>query len=174
MRLYSFISNSVLNGRRFISLVIFFVFGLHLCAQEGQQEAAYIQNKLNQVDSLINLGQFNSADNLIKNTLNTFSFKKNSEQQLAFDFRTAKNFYQQDNKEKAMEILLNGLDRLKGNPFSQLNIDYTNLLARIFADSQNFDKAIYYNKIALQKANLIQDTVSITKGFDPFRKFLLC
>ncbi len=24
-----------------------------------------------------------------------------------------------------MEILLNGLDRLKGNPFSQLNIDYT-------------------------------------------------
>ena len=45
MRLYSFISNSVLNGRRFISLVIFFVFGLHLCAQEGQQEAAYIQNK---------------------------------------------------------------------------------------------------------------------------------
>lgn len=164
MRLYSFISNLQSNGRRLISLVIFFVFGLHLSAQEGKQEAVYIQNKLNQVDSLINLGQFNSADNLIKNTLNTFSFKKNSEQQLAFDFRTAKNFYQQDNKEEAMEILLNGLDRLKGNPFSQLNIDYTNLLARIFADSQNFDKAIYYNKIALQKAKLIQDTVSITKS----------
>jgi signal transduction histidine kinase len=38
------------------------------------------------------------------------------------------------------------------------------MLAKIFANSQNYDKAIYYNKIALQKAYLIKDTTSIAKG----------
>ena len=45
-----------------------------------------------------------------------------------------------------------------------MNIDYANLLARIFAETQNYDKAIYYNKIALQKARLNKDTVNITKA----------
>lgn len=130
MRLYRLISNTCFNGRGEISFIIFFVFGLHMFAQEGEQESIYIENKLNRVDSLINQGQHEQADYLIRNTLNTFSFKKNSEEQLAFEFRTAKNYYQQDNKEKALEILLNGLDKLKEKPFSQLNIDYTNLLAR--------------------------------------------
>lgn len=128
------------------------------------QESVYIKNKLNQIDSLIKIGQYEKADKIIQNTLNTFSFNRNSEEQLAFEFRIAKKFYQQDNKEKALEILLNGLDRLKRNPFSPLNIDYANLLARIFADSQNFDKAIYYNKIALKKATMNKDTVAITKS----------
>ena len=63
-----------------------------------------------------------------------------------------------------MELLLIGLDRLKGNPFSSLNIDYADMLSKIFADSQNFDKAIYYNKIALQKSYLTKDTIGITKS----------
>ena len=133
-------------------------------AQEGTQEAAYIEHKLSQIDSLIDVGQYDKADNLINTTLNTFSFKRNSDEQLSFEFRIARNYYEQGNGEKAMEKLLIGLDRLKGNPFSPLNIDYANLLAKIFADSQNFEKAIYYNKIALQKSYLIKDTVGITKS----------
>ena len=138
--------------------------GFSLSAQDNPQESAYIDNKLQQIDSLIDVGQFETASKLISNTLNTFSFKRNSEEQLSFEYRKARNYYEQGNNEKALDILLNGLDRLKGNPFSSLNIDYANLLARIFADSQNFDKAIYYNKIALQKATLNKDTVGITKA----------
>jgi signal transduction histidine kinase len=135
-----------------------------LYAQERSQEAAYIDHKLSQIDSLIDVGQFDKANNLINTTLNTFSFKRNSEEQLSFEYRIAKNYYEQGNSEKALEKLLNGLDRLKGNPFSPLNIDFANLLARIFADSQNFDKAIYYNKVALQKSYLIKDTIGITRS----------
>ena len=63
-----------------------------------------------------------------------------------------------------MELLLVGLDKLKSSPFSSLNFDYADMLSKIFADSQNFDKAIYYNKIALQKSYLTKDTVGITKS----------
>ena len=60
--------------------------------------------------------------------------------------------------------MLIGLDKLKSKPFSPLNIDYANELAKIFADSENFEKAIYYNKIALQKSYLINDTIGITRS----------
>jgi len=140
------------------------VFGYTLSAQDSPKESAYIDHKLEQIDSLIDVGQFDTASKLITNTLNTFSFKRNSEEQLSFEYRIARNYYEQGNNEKAMEMLLNGLDRLKGNPFSSLNIDYANLLARIFADSQNFDKAIYYSKISLQKSSLNKDTIGITKA----------
>ncbi len=124
---------------------------------------AYIQNKLAQIDSLIIAGQYDKAESLITNTTNTFSFRNNSEEQLAFDFRRASSYYYQNNREKSMELLLVGLDRLKGNPFSPLNIQYASLLSKIFAGSENFSKAIYYNKIALQKSYLVKDTVGITK-----------
>ena len=158
------ILNQFLKTKLFLSLIIAIVCGNMLYAQERSQEAAYIDHKLSQIDSLIDVGQFDKANNLINTTLNTFSFKRNSEEQLSFEYRIAKNYYEQGNSEKALEKLLNGLDRLKGNPFSPLNIDFANLLARIFADSQNFDKAIYYNKVALQKSYLIKDTIGITRS----------
>jgi signal transduction histidine kinase len=133
-------------------------------AQNGNQEAAYIEHKLKQIDSLLDAGSYKQVTEIINTTLNTFSFKKNSEEQLAFDFRKAKNLYLQGNKEKSLNEFLNGLDRLKSKPFSPLNIEYADMLAKIFANSQNYDKAIYYNKIALQKAYLIKDTTSIAKG----------
>lgn len=164
MKLYKLISKLFLNSPRLGILIILLLICIPLYSQKGAKEEAYIENKLTQVDSLIAAGQFEKASNLIENTLNTFSFKPSSEEQLAFDFRKAKNYYQQNNSEKATELLLSGLDRLKANPFSSLNIDYANLLARIFADSQNFDKAIYYNKISLKKATLNKDTIGITKA----------
>lgn len=144
--------------------MVILLFTVPLQAQKDSQEETYINNKLIQIDSLIDVGQYEKASSLIDNTVNTFSFGKNSERQLAFDFRTARNFYYQGNKEKALEKLLIGLDRLKGNALSPLHIDYNNLLSRIFADSKNFDKAIYYTKTALQKSYLLKDTVGMTKS----------
>lgn len=158
------ILNQFSKTKLFIFLIVAIVGGHLVNAQEGTQEAAYIEHKLSQIDSLIDVGQYDKAGNLINTTLNTFSFKRNSEEQLSFEYRIARSYYQQGNGEKAMEKLLVGLDRLKGNPFSSLNIDYANLLAKIFADSQNFEKAIYYNKIALQKSYLIKDTIGITRS----------
>ena len=80
------------------------------------------------------------------------------------DLRSAQIFYANGDNEKALAILLTGIERLKSKTFSELNIEYFNFLAKIFADSQNFDKAIYYNKLALQKSKLLKDTVNITKS----------
>ena len=109
-------------------------------SQKISQEESYVKNKLTQIDSLIDAGQYEKANSLINNTLNTFSFRKNSEEQLAFDFRIARNLYYQGNKEKGLNEMLIGLDKLKSKPFSPLNIDYSNELAKIFADSENFEK----------------------------------
>lgn len=163
MRLFNHRSNYNLKYlRTFLAVFVFLISGDLIC-QESSKEEVYIQNKLQQIDSLIRVGQFEKADALIKNTMNTFSFRKNSEEQLAFDFRIASNYYYQNEREKALELLLIGLDKLRSNPFSSLNIQYASLLSKIFAGSENFDKAIYYNKIALQKSYLVKDTVGITK-----------
>ena len=164
MRLFNPRSNFSLKHLRIFLISSAFLFSGVLMGQKTSKEEAYIQNKLQQIDSLISVGQYDKADALIKNTTNTFSFRKNSEEQLSFDFLSAKNLYYQGNKEKGLNKLLIGLDRLKSKPFSPLNIDYANQLAKIFADSQNFEKAIFYNKVALQKSYLLKDTIGITKS----------
>ena len=152
------------NYSRILFLIIFCIHGQNAFSQKGEKETVYLDNKLKQIDSLIEINEHDKATSLINNTLNTFSFRKNSEEQITFEFRIAKNYYQQGNNEKAMELLLVGLDKLKSSPFSSLNFDYADMLSKIFADSQNFDKAIFYNKIALQKSYLTKDTVGITKS----------
>jgi len=152
------------NYPKFLFLILFCIQVQYSYSQKGEKETVYLENKLKQIDSLIETNNPEKASSLINNTLNTFSFKRNSEEQISFEFRIAKNYYQQGNKEKATELLLIGLDKLKSKPFSPLNLEYADMLSKIFADSQNFDKAIYYNKIALQKSYLIKDTVGITKS----------
>ncbi|MDN3642153.1 histidine kinase [Lutimonas halocynthiae] len=164
MRSFNPRSYCSLKHLRIFFLSIFLLFSGVLMSQKISQEESYVKNKLAQIDSLINIGQHEKANSLINNTINTFSFRKNSEEQLAFDFRIAKNLYYQGNKEKGLNEMLVGLDKLKSKPFSPLNIDYSNELAKIFADSENFEKAIYYNKIALQKSYLIKDTIGITRS----------
>ncbi len=152
------------NYSRILFLIIFCIQGQYSFAQKGENEASYIKYKLSQIDSLIEINEYDRAKSIINNTLNTFSFKRNSEEQISFEFRIAKSYYQQGDKEKAMELLLVGLDKLKSSPYSSLNLEYADMLSKIFADSQNFEKAIFYNKIALQKSYLIKDTVGITKS----------
>ena len=98
------ILNQYLKGRNFLTLIVILVFGYTLNAQDSPKESAYIDNKLVQIDSLINVGQYEQASKLITTTLNTFSFKRNSEEQLSFEYRNARNYYGQGNNEKAMEM----------------------------------------------------------------------
>jgi len=164
MKLFKLIALLKHNNPKLLFLIVFFIQVQYSYSQRGEKEKVYLENKLEQIDSLIETSNFDEASSLINNTLNTFSFERNSEDQISFEFRIAKNYYQQGDKEKATELLLVGLDKLKSRPFSPLNLQYAEMLSGIFADSQNFDKAIYYNKIALQKSYLIKDTVGITKS----------
>jgi two-component system, NarL family, sensor kinase len=146
------------------SFFFFLVLGAVLYSQDRIDQSSYIKRKLYKIDSLIKLKQYEKAESLIKNTQNTFSFKNGEEEQLAFDFRSAQILYEKGNEENALEIILKGFERLKSKPYSTLNIKYANFLAKIFVNSQNFDKAIYYSKMALNKAKFLKDTNNITKS----------
>lgn len=149
---------------RGIKYFLFFLFFVPLHAQEGSNQEEYLQSKMEQIDSLISINKLDRAQSILETTLNTFRFSPTSEDRLRFKLKEAEINYTAGKNEEALGILLNGFENLKANTFSSLNIEYANFLAKIFANTQNFDKAIYYNKIALQKARLIQDTLNITKS----------
>lgn len=147
-----------------LALLLFLLCSSLSFGQKGEKREDYIQKKLILIDSLINVGDLEKANAVVETTINTFSFRSHSEDKLKLEYRRAKVLYRQGNKEKALNQLLEGMDVLKSNPFSNLTIEYANLIGLIFADSQNFEKAIQYNKISLQKAKLINDTVNMTKS----------
>ncbi len=143
---------------------LFVTFSLIVYAQQSNNQSVYVKDKLLQIDSLIKVKDYKNAKRLISNTKNTFSFRKNSEENLAFEFRSVRILYENGNKEEAVERFLKGFDKLKSKPKSSVYIVYASFLAKIFANSQNFDKGIYYNKLALRKSKLLKDTVNITKA----------
>ncbi|MCF6222554.1 MAG: ATP-binding protein [Flavobacteriaceae bacterium] len=158
------ISNPFIDIFKKYPYILFFILGVFAYGQEKNNENKYIESKLEKIDSLIKVYNFDDAENLIKNTKNTFLFRLNSERMLAFEFRRAQIYFETDKKEKALEILLDGYEKLKTNPFSPLNIEFSSYLAKVFVNSQNFDKGIFYNKKALKGAILIKDTINITKS----------
>ena len=146
----------------FIFLFSCFCFSTANAQGENKKEKAYIHNKLIQVDSLIADGEYDKAQGIINTTQNTFSFKKDLESRLEFEFRSAQIMYEKGDSEAAIEKLLTDFDLLKSRPFAPLNITYASYLAKIFANSQNLNKAISYSKLALNKSMLIKDTVNTT------------
>ncbi len=146
-----------------VFLMFFFLCSPSSFAQnDNQKERAYLNLKLSQIDSLISIGQFEKANNIIRNTQNTFSFKRDLEGKLEFEFRKAQIMYEKGESEAAIEKLLTDFDQLKTRPFAPLNVSYASYLAKIFANNQNLSKAISYSKLALNKSLLIKDTVNTT------------
>jgi signal transduction histidine kinase len=143
-------------------LFSFFCFSEAKAQGEKEKEKAYIQNKLIQIDSLIDGEDYDRAQDIINTTQNTFTFKRDLESRLEFEFRSARIMYEKGDSEAAIEKLLTDFDLLKSRPFAPLNITYASYLAKIFANSQNLNKAISYSKVALNKSMLIKDTVNTT------------
>lgn len=144
--------------------VIVLILGLTIQTQGQNNQKIYIENKLSKIDSLIDVKQYDKAVILINNTQNTFSFKSFDKQKFDLEYRYALILSETGEQEKALEIILKGFESLKSRPVSQLSITYTNLLAKIFVNSQNYDKAIYYNKIAFENSKLLKDTINTIKS----------
>ena len=145
--------------------VIFLLLSISSIAQNQNNQTTYISHKLVKIDSLIAVKEFDKAEELIKNTKNTFSFNSNSENQLAFEYRLAQILYEQGKEEEeALKMFLTGFEKLKLKKEPTLYIEYANFLAKIFANSQNFEKAIFYNKLAYKKARFVKDTSNTIKS----------
>ena len=143
---------------------LFLITTLSILAQDNNKQSVYIKSKLHKIDSLIKIKEYEVAEEIIANTKNTFSFRKNSEDKLALEFRNLQILYEKGDKEQSLELLLTGFEKLKSQKKSSVYIDYASFLAKIFANSQNFDKGIYYNKLAFKESKIINDTNNTIKS----------
>ena len=94
-------------------IFLFVVFSYSLQAQNSSNRSTYIKDKLQKIDSLIEVKEYDRAEKLIANTKNTFSFRSNSEEKLAFDYRSVQILYDKNKEEDALKILLAGFEKLK-------------------------------------------------------------
>ncbi len=149
----------------YLILTSIFCCGFSSYSQSASNKEIYIQNKFQKIDSLIELKQYDKALSFIKNAKNTFNFKSDDAENLEFDYRYAQILYENKDEEKALEVILKGFDKLNSKEHSLLYLKYANFLTKIFANSQNFDKAIQYNKLALNNAIFNKDTTNILKSY---------
>ncbi len=150
--------------KRSYPFFLFLILSLSVNAQDNKNQFAYIKDKLLRIDSLIERKEYKKAKELIDNTKNTFLWRANSSDQLAFDFRESQILFDKGKEEDALKLFLTGFEKLKSKDDAQLYIKYANILAKIFANSQNFDKGIIYNKLALKKSIIVKDTNNIIKS----------
>jgi signal transduction histidine kinase len=163
--------NSSSNIYRLFILTIILFWGFDSFAQSISNRDIYISEKLQRLDSLIDVKDYDKALTLIKYVENTFTFKKNDKEKYAFNFRYAEILFENGEQEKALNILLKGQENLKSHPESPLAIQYLNYITKIFANSKNFDKAIFYNRIALKNAIFNKDTSNILIDLNRFGSF---
>ena len=154
-----------------ISLGIILLLGFSFYTHSQSAQDIYIENKLHKIDSLVLLKQYDKAITIINNTQNTFSFRAEDEMNFSFDFRYAKILYDSGQENIALEKALEGFEKLKSKKESSIYIDYANFLAYIFAKSKNYNKAFYYNNMALDASLKIKDSVHIVKSYNRLGTF---
>ncbi len=152
----SILIHSVFNR---ILFVLLFIGQFQTFAQEESASIRYIDKKLMVIDSLIEVGEYDNALSTISNLENTFSFRNNEIKKYEVDFRYAQVLYLSNREEKAVELCLRNIEKLSNYKNEKIFVDYINFLTKVFANSENIDKAIQFNSIALKNSLVQQDTI---------------
>ncbi len=150
-------------ARSLLFNVLIFCYSFVYCQQESNKQL-YINKKIIAIDSLLAIPKYDEALTVIRNLENTFSFSPSDREKLEIDFRYIQLLYGSGKEEKALEIALKNFEQLKKKTFPDLYLNYVSFLSKIFAESQNYDKAIYFNKLALITAREKGDTINIIKS----------
>ena len=142
-----------------ILFVLLLLGQFQIFAQEESASIRYIDKKLVLIDSLISVGAYDNALSTISNLENTFSFRNAEIKKYEVDFRYAQVLYLSNKEEKAVELCLRNIEKLSNFKNEKIFVDYINFLTKIFANSENIDKAIQFNGIALRNSLVQQDTI---------------
>ena len=155
-------SSSISNYSVFnrILFVLLFIGQFQTFAQEDSASIRYIDKKLVVIDSLIEIGQYDTALSTISNLENTFSFRNNEIKKYEVDFRYAQVLYLSNKEEKAVDLCLRNIEKLSNYKDERIFVDYINFLTKVFANSENIDKAIEFNHIALKNSKEQKDTIA--------------
>jgi signal transduction histidine kinase len=106
--------------------------------------------------ALIDIGKLESNSNYILI----------DENRLSLSLLKAKVYDETNQKEKAINILLNGIDELNlRTNLSYLHIKYLFLIGDLFSRTKNYDRALFYYKEVLKKSQNIIDSSNILNSY---------
>lgn len=115
------------------------------------------------IDKKINNEEFVPAEVLILDFKKTSSYKSDSVK-LSTDLLLAQLYLTQNKDTLAIEILLNGLSKIKEGKLSKYTSDYAFEVAKNFTKIKNYPKAFEYYRIVLENSKNMEDSLRISKG----------
>ncbi len=134
---------------------------------QSEQLGEHIQDKLQLIEQQIENKEYQQALSKIEQLESYKDYIAIDSNRLRVEFLKAQSFYGiKENQEKAISLLLKGLDELKSKPqLFRLKIEYTSFLGEIFKLAKNYSKARDYYKISLKDSKSISDTINIIDSY---------
>ena len=151
---------------RFYSILFFLIFYSLIIQSQSNSLKIYIDEKLELIDENIVNKQYDLALNKIKELENYSSYVKIDENRLNLNLIKAKAYFGNNEQEKAINLLLNGLSEIELLPkLSNLKINYATFIGEIFLNARNFDKSLLYFKKSLNSSKTANDTINILNSY---------
>ncbi len=141
-------------------LIVLLFFNVTILFSQGTNE---IDSLFQVIDKKINNEEFESAEVLIIDLKKTSSYKSDSVK-LPTDLLLAQLYLEQNKDTLAIEILLNGLSKIKEEKPSKYTSDYAFEVAKNFTKIKNYPKAFEYYRIVFENSKNIKDSLRISKG----------
>ncbi len=147
-------------------MLLIFIFSCFTIYSQNESLEITIPEKLQQIEEQIVKQEYEEALITIELLELNKKFIVIDSNALRIALLRAKSFYGNKEQEKAIDILLKGLDKLKLKPeLSKLKIQYSYFIGEVFRSAKNYAKARNYYKISLKEPELINDTITILKSY---------
>ena len=127
---------------------------------QSKQLSKHIEEKLEVIDELIINEDYNLALSKLTDLESYKEYMSSDENRLAIDFKKAEAHYGNNEHSKAMNILLNNLNRINKNE-GKFYGRYTNYLGDIFTNEKNYERAVYYYKLGLGYFSYVSDSINV-------------
>ncbi|MDH5414005.1 MAG: tetratricopeptide repeat protein [Flavobacteriaceae bacterium] len=150
-----------------ISFILFFLFanGFTIYSQ-SETLKIYIEEKLQLIENDLETKQYDLALSKIEELENYSDYLKDDRNRLNLSYIKAKALYGNQEQELAINLLLQGLDKLENmTALISLKIEYAMYLGKVLESANNFSKARSYYRIGLVNAESRLDTVNILNSY---------
>ncbi len=155
-----------MNNQPLLTLCCLFLLlsGVFKLNGQSEQLAKHIEGKLVTINKVIAEKDYVLALSKLTDLENYEEYISVDENRLFVNLKKGEAYYNIQNEEKAMELLLEGLDDLESLNLPQLKIKYSNYLGEIFRDSKDYTRSIDYYKKAFYTSSKVKDTLELLKS----------
>ena len=145
--------------------LILFLNSISKIDAQSKELANHIQEKLARIDERILARDYDLALTKLEELESYTEYISVNENRLILNYKRAQAYYGNGEQEKAMSLLLKGLDEAELLNASRLRTTYTNYLGEIFEDSKDYKRALEYFKKSLVSSLRNRDTISFLDSY---------